>query len=1074
MKKFITAAILVASFFTATHAYANEAKLIAAAKSGNLAKVQELISGGLDPETSDSSDRTIAMIAAQNGKFKVVDYLLDLDVNPNRKDKKGYTLMHILAASKSKDAVPVTEKAIEQRGSINLVMGKGDTPLSLAIKNGNADMVRLFLEKGDCTPDSTVYRMPIALYAYSEGRAEVMKIIVEKGAKLETYSSNGYTLLNYAVKKNDLATVQYLASKGASLETTYNSMTPLLYSVQLGNYKVMQFLIDSGADVTRTDQEGMSVLHILAAGKNNGKTISGMNIPDKLLNKKDREGRPPIVVAVINKRWDSVKALTDKGADTGYTDTEGRSLLFMSLEGGSYETVSMFMDKGLSITRANSRGVTPLHLTAGLKGKNWDALMLKIIQSGADVNAGDDSGGSAAGMAIDSGNAPGFRILCDNGLNLNFMEKGSEPLVMYAYRKNQKVIMNELIQRGASLAARDSAGNTMLHAAAEKNDTAFFKSMQQGSYDLNIKNSLGKTPLLVAVEKGSVAFAQLLIADREHLDLGARDNQGMSLLHYLAPLKGGDKLLAMVEADQGMVRQKDNTGRSPLSIAVNAGLTANASYFLLHGADASGEDQNGLELVVTGYEKSRAMLNLLLDNGADPNAMNPDGKNLLFIAIEKSDLDTLKLLVQKNTDINRKYLTGKYPLIHAIYKRNGAVIRFLIDSGANTNIKDESGNTPLVAAVESKDIQVTEYLVKGGADVNVTNSAGKKLLVVAYDKNSLEIFTQLISGGAQVNELFDGQTMLHVTVTANKLSFVNALVKGGADLNAKNREGRTPLMITAEKGFSNGAKLLLGASADFNVKDNAGETALFKAVKINSDGSYAVADLILKAGAKADDAGGDGKPALLQAAEAGGYGFVSLLLKYGANPNTENQKKETVIYILSKTIMTGAKDKWKSDRAAKVIAEVVAKGGDANRADKYGRTPLDLACRVKNTVIIEALLKNGALVDTQDANGNTPLKKVVMDYTGDYKFSDKEKKAVLGVIDLLIKNGARIDVQDKFGRTPLTHIVKEANEKNRQKVFDIVPELLGRGARTDIADSDGKTAADYARSGIAGLSDLVR
>jgi len=37
-----------------------------------------------------------------------------------------------------------------------------------------------------------------------------------------------------------------------------------------------------------------------------------------------------------------------------------------------------------------------------------------------------------------------------------------------------------------------------------------------------------------------------------------------------------------------------------------------------------------------------------------------------------------------------------------------------------------------------------------------------------------------------------------------------------------------------------------------------------------------------------------------------------------------------------------------------------------------------------------------------------------------------------------------------------------------------VPELLGRGARTDIADSDGKTAADYARSGIAGLSDLVR
>ncbi len=1074
MKKNLTAFILAVSVFAAAHVHASEAKLIAAAKSGNLAKVQELISGGLDPETYDSSDRTIAMIAAQNGKFRVVDYLLDLDINPNRKDRKGYTLMHILAASKSKDALAVIEKALEQRGSINLVMGKGDTPLSIAIKNGNVDTVSLFLEKGDCTPDSTVYRMPIALYAYSEGRVAVMKLIVEKGAKLESTSDYGYTLLNYAIKKNDLATVQYLASKGASLETTYNSMTPLLYSVQIGNYRIMQFLVDSGADVTRTDSNGQSVLHILASGKNNGKTISAMNIPDRLLNKKDREGRPPVVLAVLNKRWDSVKALVDKGADTAYTDYEGRSLLFMSLEGGSYETVSLLIDKGLSITKGNSQGITPLHVTAGLKGKNWDALLIKIIQGGADVNAADNSGASPAGRAIDSGNISGFRILCDNGLNLNFMEKGNDPLLIYAYRKNQKQIVKELIDRGASLSAKDIAGNTMLHAAAEKNDTAFFKSMQPGLYDLNLKNSTGKTPLMAAVEKGSTAFARLLLADKEHIDLNVKDNQGMSVLHYLAPLKGGDKLLAMIETSEAMVRQKDNTGRTPLAIAVNAGLTANASFFLLHGADASGEDQNGLELVVTGYEKSRSMLTLLLDNGADPDAANPDGKNLLFLAIEKSDLETLKLLIQKNININKKYLSGKYPLIHAIYKRNGAIIRLLIDSGANTNIKDETGNTPLVAAVESKDVQVTDYLVRGGADVNVTNSAGKKLLVVAYEKNSLDIFTHLISGGAKVNELFDGQTMLHITVTANKLSFVTALIQGGADLNVKNRDGKTPLMVTAEKGFGNGAKLLLNASADFNVKDNAGETALFKAVKIGSEGCYAVADHLLKAGAKADDTGGDGKPAILQAAESGGYSFVSLLLKYGANPNTENQKKETVIYILSKTIMTGTKDKWKSDRAAKLIAEIAARGGDANRADKYGRTPLDLACRVKNPVIIEALIKNGALVDAQDSNGNTPLKKVIMDYTGDYKFSDKEKKNVLAIIDLLVKNGALIDVKDKFGRTPLTHIVREANEKNKQKVFDLVPELLSRGARTDVADSEGRTAADYAKSGIEGLSDLVR
>jgi len=1075
MKRYILFICLAGFVAASAPLFANEAKLINAAKKGNLKIVQELISREFDPETADSSGRTLVMLAALNGKYSVVDYLLDLDVNPNRRDKKGYTLMHILAGGKSRDALAVAEKAIKQRGDVNYILGKGDTPLSIAIQKGNLAMVELFLEKGNCTPDTTVHRMPIALYAYSQGRAPVMKAIIERGAKLNAAAHNGYTLLTYAIKKNDLATVSYLIEKGASIEVQYSSMTPVIYAARLGSYKIMQLLMDKGADVMKTDDEGQSLLHILASGKNNGKTISSLNIPERLLNRKDREGMPAVVLAVLNKRWDSVRALVEKGAEIDYSDSEGKNLLLITLDGGSVDTALLFIDKGISVTRKDRSGVSPLHIAAGKTGKAWNSLMIKMIQSGADVNDKDNSLGTPAGRAIDGNNTSGFKILCDNGLDINSTEKGNDPLIIYAYKKNRKFILDELIKRGASLAVKDSGGNTLLHVMAMKNDTQMYKKMQTAGFDVNAGNSTGKTPLFLAVENNSYLFAQLLLGEKESLDLKANDSQGMNIYHYLASMKKGEKLLALIEVDEVLMKKADKDGRTPIAISVNQGLVPHAAFFLSHGADASGEDWTGCELVVTGYSKGRAMMNLLLENGADPEAVNPDGKNLLFMCIEKGDLQTLTGLINLKVDINRKYRDGTYPLIHAIYKKNSRLIRLLIDSGADTNVKDENGNTPLVAAVESKDIKIAEYLIKGGANVNVTNSEGKKLILVSYEKNSIEVFKLLISGGAMINEAFEGKTLLHITVTANRFSFAYALIKGGADINARDADGKTALMIAAEKGYTGTGKVLVAATTDFTLKDNTGETVLYKSLKTGNGGCYTIADLVLKGGAAADGTCPDGKPLLIYAAESGKFNFVSLLLKYGSDPNVTSSRKETAIYILSKTVMTGSKDKYKSDQAAKVIAELVSKGGDPNLADRYGRTPLDMACRRKNTVIAGVLIKAGATVDAQDGNGNTSLKKVIMDYTGDYKVSEKEKKAALAIIDLLIKNGAQINIQDKFGRNALAHICKEANDKNRQKIIDIVPELISRGARADIADSDGKTAADYAAvSNIDGLIDLVR
>lgn len=59
---------------------------------------------------------------------------------------------------------------------------------------------------------------------------------------------------------------------------------------------------------------------------------------------------------------------------------------------------------------------------------------------------------------------------------------------------------------------------------------------------------------------------------------------------------------------------------------------------------------------------------------------------------------------------------------------------------------------------------------------------------------------------------------------------VQLLLDRGADVNEK-RSGSTPLMFSAQEGFTENCKVLLAAGADMTLKDWKGRTALERAIK---------------------------------------------------------------------------------------------------------------------------------------------------------------------------------------------------------------------------------------------------
>jgi ankyrin repeat protein len=226
-----------------------------------------------------------------------------------------------------------------------------------------------------------------------------------------------------------------------------------------------------------------------------------------------------------------------------------------------------------------------------------------------------------------------------------------------------------------------------------------------------------------------------------------------------------------------------------------------------------------------------SIITLLIEQGADVNAANPDGATPLMRAA--GNLKKTRLLIERGANVNAKSIFGRTALlIAATYPGNSATVRLLLDKGADIKDVDQFGETCLTSAAKRGDAEMVKLLIEAGADLA---AGGRPPLVWAAEEGNVATLQVLLDHGAGKNPIhatmalgsaaargpaeavrlllaaggnpsapspMDDFTALHWAAYSDNvdLETVKLLLDKGGDVAAKSKSGQTPLDVAKKHG----------------------------------------------------------------------------------------------------------------------------------------------------------------------------------------------------------------------------------------------------------------------------------
>ncbi len=247
-----------------------------------------------------------------------------------------------------------------------------------------------------------------------------------------------------------------------------------------------------------------------------------------------------------------------------------------------------------------------------------------------------------------------------------------------------------------------------------------------------------------------------------------------------------------------------------------------------------------------------------------------------------------------------------------------------------------------------------------------------------------------------------GRSLLHGAAAFGQTEMARWLIDRGSPVNAVTVEMTTPLMQASLAGQLEVARLLIAKGADIEARNRYGRTALILVGRERGD--VEMAKLLLDAGAGINAADRSSDTALDLAAWRGFGALVDFLLDRGAAlPEGGEQRLQLLYYSLAKGL-------------DKLFDRLLAAGVDLSRKDDLLGNALHAAADGGSEHVLQNLLERKLDVNLRDRNGWSPLHRAC-------------ERGHARVAALLIERGARLNERTLAGETPFNLAAAEGNDE---------------------------------------------
>ena len=569
------------------------------------------------------------------------------------------------------------------------------------------------------------------------------------------------------------------------------------------------------------------------------------------------------------------------------------------------------------------------------------------------------------------------------------------------------ITIKELITKGADVNTQDQYGETALMAAAKIGHTICLDQLFQVGAQPNITDNEGNTALIHALMGRKIECVKKLIAAGADVNIGTFPPLICSMRS-----KCFDSTTELLKAgaDVNGSCKLDNTA---LIEAVSCGKNTIVQSLLLQGADIDVQNTDGNKAIHLAAERSHQEFKRQqskIENG-EPTCWTNNASD--FAMIVNMCLEG-EVILNEIGGFNPQTIDLEPP---EYQKPDFHILKMLLAAGAKmdqTTVFMCAPNLHLKNVVKN---YIRERLNKIHPKQNLFITI-MKLIGLPNTMKSYLLFNTLPEKNKVLN-LSDNERSLFSNSFTGDVESIEKLVDNQVNVNVKNENGMTPLMIATQNSHVQLVEVLIQAGADVNTFNSVtGDTSLIYA---SDSGQSSCMQKLLEYNAKVNIHGKNGDTALICAARNGHDKCLQVLIDTGANLNIQNNNGNTALIA--------AIHRFQSE----CVVWLIKAGTDVNLLDNQGGAAIVLAARRGQRDFVKKLITAGANLNHFDKH---------------LQITALMTAACLGHVkcmNLLVQSGADLNIPDVSGRTAL---MKTAELVSSETCFS---SLLNAGAEIQMA-----------------------